>query len=209
MVDDTLTLKFPDVDVDDDGSPETDAVFEFRNYRLTQMIRTGFLVGNDNGTVRQIIVDKVTDPTVGGVSKYRDVHINEGTGNRVFEVEFQAADGHKTPTWGDDKNEPRGSVANATGQGPLERVQVFEHYLSALTEDSRNPITLEVGGYRPGGLFDNGNLDETNIQVVVESPSVTYDGRDDPSRFRGEIRLVETISNRAVVSAAEDVAPGL
>jgi len=202
----TITIRLPQVDVDRDGSGEN-GVFEIAQYRLQQSIRTGFIVGSGNSTIRQTITDKVASATVGGVSSYRDFHLNEGTGERVIEVNFTARDGHKTPQWG-DPNEPQGSIANATGQGALERMQVLEHYLSAVTEDSRNPITLEFGGYAPGELFDStADLNEDGLKVVAESPEFNFSPADEGnSVFSGQLRFIETVSSDEILSAAERIA---
>lgn len=198
---DIIRMELPNVDVDGDGNAEN-GVFEFRNYRLEQRIRSGFLVGGGGSQVRQTIQDKIAETN--GISQYKDFFVNEGTGERVIAMQFRAAAGDTadTVTWG-DPNESQGTIANATDQGPFERMQVLEHYLAALSEDSRNPITLRFGGYDSGDLFDSGDLNTDSLNVVLENPTLTYEPREEPSGFSGELTFLEAVADDAVISAIE------
>jgi hypothetical protein len=206
MVRTTLRIEMPSVDIDNDNAASGETgIFEIESWTLEQRQRTGFIVGENPGDFRQIVIDKVQDDKVDGISKYRDFHVNEGTGNRIFDVTFTAYEGDSSPTWG-DPNEPQGTAANATDQDILERMQVMERYFAAVAEDSRNPITLKVGGYSSGEIFDTADINEAKLTVVAENPTFRYNPREgSASTFTGEITFIETVTADGLISAVERI----
>jgi len=193
-------VRFPEASLGP-GNPKR-GEFVLRSYDIEQKLRTGFVVGNDQGDVRDTVVDKVSGGASKSSSVYKDFHVNLGTGNRIIRVSFEIADGDTDVQWG-DPDEPAGTAFNATGQDVYERMQVFERFAASTTEDSDRPIELEFGGYSPNGIFNEGDLNEDKLNVVLENPTMNWRAREEPSMATGELTFVETVSADAVVSSVE------
>lgn len=202
MGQDIFRLELPQVNIDRD-SPKNAAVFEFRNYQLTQELRTGLIVGDSTGDISQTVQQAVQNAAKKQVTNYGVFTANAGTGQRIFTLSFKVAAGDTADsvTWGDPSVTPTPNAANATGESAFFRMQVLERYLATVTEDSVNPAKISFGEYINGGEFADGDLEEDGIECVVENPTFTYDPEERPSEFTGEITFVETLDASTVQSS--------
>jgi hypothetical protein len=202
-----LEMPAPDVsggiDVDGDGNGE-ELAFNFRNFSLTQELRTGLIVGDNVSDTGQLTSNYVKNKIEKSVTKYAIPTVNGGTGQRIFTLSFKVAAGDTADavTWGDTNEQP-GTPANATGESAFFRMQVLERAIAAATEDSARPVKISFGEYINGGVFTDGNLEEDGIEVVIENPSFTYDPADRPSEFTGEMTFIETIDANAAISSRQ------
>ena len=121
----------------------------------------------------------------------QSVSVDVGGGAHVVTLDFSGFEG-SPHQWGDsgDGNTP----TDATGEGVLAQMSVFDKYLNATTLDSQNPATIEVAEYSTDGRY-------APLDVVPRNPNVRFDTAEQSSVYDGSVDWVETINASDPVDA--------
>lgn len=128
-----------------------------KNIEITTGVRTGFLVGGSGSTANHVFHDLVDDEDFLNNSTSEGmragVHIDEGGGVRMVQIEFQTYEGNSD------------QFGNATGEDVFTQADELIHTIETTEIDSRFPATLEYSTYEDG---HRGPID-----VVFEEPMMT------------------------------------
>lgn len=205
-----MTLQYPVLELDADfgGSiGKVTGTFEmYGDTKVTENLRTGFLIGGRGSSVNGIIEGYRND----GDPTRKGVHLDLGGGQHTFEVEFLGWEGATKDDgadvqWGYSSDPTVTDEATATGADPTTQVNVLMNYLRVGTYDSRAPGRLYWGEYTDGTYDSSAGLVGGPLEVAVESPSLTRKAGE-TTKYDGSLTLVETLTVGDVLDA--DKKPG-
>lgn len=183
---DRATLEI-DADVDQDGTTEN-GVFEMAgDIQITEETNPSYLIGGRGSTINAILGDIIQDQA----GRRRQIYVDVGAGSHLFEIQFLGWKGAidsagNELTWG-DSSETKGTIANATGQGPQEQINVFHRYIKFARMGSVfEDVRLKIGMYNP---TTSANWPDY-LTVALERPRHTA-AAEEFEQYDGSITCVE------------------
>ncbi|WP_434531050.1 hypothetical protein ACODNH_05405 [Haloarcula sp. NS06] len=165
--------------------------FEMRKSDVQGGIRTGPLVDSGFSQALAAISEIIGEQQLDGIT------INNGAGQRYWEIDLEVRDEGDDGQWGYTADESVLDSGSASGGDKYQKKQILLNYLEKGEPDSMTPARLIYGGYAPDGI-----MPEDHVDVYIEDPQGDLN-RNESSTIPMSLTCIRTLDLSEPVSATE------